>query len=112
MMVDSHRRYPTCPAAFFCRPSQSASARCMLCIGAPMSIENPYVAKYGKFLHLERALQGAWRVTPATEYKRTDLTAAQQDDELKKSSLMSPTTTIGVPVPTGGFVRVAPIGRV
>jgi hypothetical protein len=77
-----------------------------------MSIENPYVAKYGKFLHLERALQGAWRVTPATEYKRTDLTAAQQDDELKKSSLMSPTTTIGVPVPTGGFVRVAPIGRV
>lgn len=77
-----------------------------------MSIENPHVAKYGEFVHLEKALQGAWHVRPATEYKRTDLTAAQQDDELKKSSLMSPTTTIGVPVPAGSFVRVAPIGRV
>jgi hypothetical protein len=45
------------------------------------------VAKYGRFAHLEKALQGAWRVTPATTYKDKSLTAAQQDDEKKKTSL-------------------------
>jgi hypothetical protein len=59
------------------------------------------VAKYGKFMHLEMA----------TLYKRADLAAAQQDDELKKNSLMPPSTMIGIPTSTG-MHYTAPLGRV
>ena len=69
------------------------------------------VAKYGKFVHLEKLLQGTFRAAVASIYKDSKLTAAQQDDENRKSSLMPPTTRIGIPTPTG--MRYAePIGRV
>lgn len=69
------------------------------------------VAKYGKFEHLEKALSGTWRVAPADLYRHTSLTAAQQDDELKKNSLMPPSTMIGIPIRIGTHYA-APIGRV
>jgi hypothetical protein len=59
------------------------------------------VAKYGKFVHLEQLLQGTFRAAVASIYKDSKLTAAQQDDENRKSSLMPPTTRIGIPSPTG-----------
>lgn len=70
------------------------------------------IAKYGKYVHLEKAVQGAWRTTSATTYKDKSLTLAQQDDELKKSSLMSATTTMRIATPTGSVVETAPIGRI
>jgi hypothetical protein len=69
------------------------------------------VARYGKFVHLEKLLQGTFRATVASSYKDSKLTAAQQDDENRKSSLMPPTTRIGIPSPTGMYY-VEPIGRV
>jgi len=51
------------------------------------------VAKYGKFVYLEKLLQGTFRAAVASLYKNSKLTAAQQDDERRKSSLMSPTTS-------------------
>jgi hypothetical protein len=69
------------------------------------------VAKYGKFVHLEKLLQGTFRAAVASIYKDSKLTAAQQDDENRKSSLMPPTTRIGVPT-TGGMHYAEPIGRV
>jgi hypothetical protein len=69
------------------------------------------VAKYGKFVHLEKLLQGTFRAVIAATYKDISLTAAQQDDELKKTSLMSPTTMIGIPMPTG-MHYTQPLGRV
>jgi hypothetical protein len=51
-------------------------------------------------------------VTPATAYKSGSLTAAQQDDELKKSSLMAPTTKIAIPMPRGGMTYTEPPRRV
>lgn len=59
------------------------------------------VAEYGKFVHLEKLLQGTFRAVIAAIYKDTSLTAAQQDDELKKTSLMSPATMIGIPTVQG-----------
>jgi acetylglutamate kinase len=70
------------------------------------------VAKYGRYVHLEKMLQGSMRVTPASEYKSASMTAAQQDDELKKSSQMPPTTTIGIRMPDGKFAQAETIGRV
>jgi hypothetical protein len=69
------------------------------------------VAKYGKFAHLEKLLQGTFRVAVASTYKDSKLTSAQQDDENRKSSLMPPTTRIGIPTPTG-MHYAEPIGRV
>jgi hypothetical protein len=68
------------------------------------------VAKYGRFRNLQRALQGTWRVAPASLYKQPDLTAAQQDDELSKSSLLSPTATISIP--SAGLRNIKPLGRI
>jgi hypothetical protein len=59
------------------------------------------VAKYGKFIYLERLMQGTFRAAAASSYKDSKLTTAQQDDENRKSSLMSPETRIGIPTPTG-----------
>lgn len=67
------------------------------------------VAKYGRFQSLEKALQGMWRVAPASLYRQPDLTAAQRDDELSKSDLLSPTATISVP--SAGVRNVVPQGR-
>jgi hypothetical protein len=47
-----------------------------------------------RFRNLEKALQGTWRVAPVSLYKQPDLTAAERDDELSKSDLLSPTATI------------------
>jgi hypothetical protein len=69
------------------------------------------VAKYGKFRHLEKLLNGTFRAAVASTYKDSTLTAAQQDDENRKSSLMPPTTRIGIPTPTG-MHYAEPIGRV
>jgi len=68
------------------------------------------VAKYGKFQHLEKALQGAWRVTRASFYKQPHLTDAQRDDELSKSDLLSPTATISIPA--AGVRDIKPLGRI
>jgi hypothetical protein len=69
------------------------------------------VAKYGKSVHLEKLLKGTFRAVVASTFKDSKLTAAQQDDENRKSSLMPPTTRIGIPTPTG--VHYAePLGRV
>lgn len=68
------------------------------------------VAKYGRFRNPEKALQGAWRVAPASLYKQSDPTAAGRDDELSKSGLLSPTATIGVP--SAGVRNVVPLGRI
>jgi hypothetical protein len=69
------------------------------------------VAKYGKFVHLEKLLQGTFRAAVGSIYKDSKLAAAQQDDENRKSSLMSPTTRIGIPT-TSGMHYAEPIGRV
>jgi len=69
------------------------------------------VAKYGKFVHLEKLLQGTFRAAVASLYKNSKLTAAQQDDERRKSSLMSPTTKIGIPTRIG-MHYAEPIGRI
>jgi hypothetical protein len=69
------------------------------------------VAKYGKFAHLEKALHGTWRASPATTYLHAGLTAAQQDNELKKDDLLPPTTKIGIPTPTG-MHYTSPLERV
>lgn len=69
------------------------------------------VAKYGKFIHLEKLLQGTFRAAVASIYKDSKLTLAQQDDENRKSSLMPPTTRIGIPTPAGMYYA-DPIGRV
>lgn len=69
------------------------------------------VAKYGKFVHLEKLLQGTFRAAVASIYKDSKLTAAQQDDENRKSSLMPPTARIGIPSSTG-MHYAEPIGRV
>jgi len=68
------------------------------------------VAKYGRFRNVERALQGTWRVAPASLYKQPDLTDAQRDDELSKSDQLSPTATISVP--SAGVRNVVPLGRI
>ena len=70
------------------------------------------VAKYGKHEHLEAIMRGKVRITPATTYRQTHLTAAQQDDELKKNTFLSPTTKVGIPVPGGGMSYVEPLGRI
>jgi len=49
--------------------------------------------------------------SPAPIYKDSKLTAAQQDDENRKSSLMPPATRIGIPTPTG-MHYAEPIWRV
>jgi hypothetical protein len=68
------------------------------------------VAKYGRFRNLEKALRGRWRVVPASFYKQSDLTAAQQDDELSKNHLLSPAATISIP--SVGVRNIKPLGRI
>src|SRR5271170_1947518 len=68
------------------------------------------VARYGRFRNLEKALQGTWRVAPASLYKQPDLTAAQRDDELSKSDMLSPTVTISIPA--AGIRDIKPLGRI
>lgn len=72
------------------------------------------VAKYSRFRYLEKALRGTWRVAPASTYKQPDLTAAQRDDELSKTDLLSPTATINISAMRGhAEVRnVKPLGRI